>query len=84
MAEMKTMPVFKCKRCGRPVTVKHLSTNQPDEQGAQLFKWMKKLGEIVLCEDCRMAYNYYAAEGRMQDFDASPAGMLLTVDHHAR
>lgn len=78
MAEMQTVPVFGCRRCGNPVYVTHLSTTIPDPEGKILAAMMKTLGKIALCDDCLGAYNYYAAQGRMEDFYAAGSGALLS------
>jgi hypothetical protein len=70
MSQMSTIPVFTCKRCGRPVFVTHLSTSDADPELTRLREMMSNLKKITLCNDCRRAYNWYAMQGRTQDWEA--------------
>jgi hypothetical protein len=81
MSEMKTTPVFKCRRCGKPLVVTHLSTTTPDYKGEALSGLMKALPDIALCEHCKNTYNWLAAQGRSDEFDA---GQGILIAHRGR
>lgn len=69
MSEMKTVPVFKCNRCGRNVRVTHLSTAEPDYDGEQLFAMMRNLNKITLCNECQAKRNWMMRNGRQEDWE---------------
>ena len=69
MSVMKTQPVFSCRRCGRPVVVKHLSTAKADTDGVLLNELMINLGKIALCDFHVAQKNYYARIGRSEDWE---------------
>lgn len=66
---MSTEPVFKCRRCGRPVVVKRLETSHPDPDGKLLFQLMASLHKIALCNFHQNQRNWYAANGRMSEWE---------------
>jgi hypothetical protein len=70
MSEMKTQPVFLCRRCGTPVVVNHLSTATSDPEGKLLSELMKGLGKIALCPYHQAQRDWYAQQGRMEDWEA--------------
>lgn len=70
MSELKTQPVLLCRRCGAPVIVVSLSTASPDPEGKLLAEFMKGVSKIALCEYCQAQRNWYAAQGRSDDWEA--------------
>jgi len=66
---MSTVPVLKCKHCGRPVLATHVET-YGDDNGVMLHNIMAHLGEIAYCNDCLNARNYYLGIGRLSDWEA--------------
>jgi len=68
MSQMSTVPVFKCKYCGKPVYVTMLHTTQPDPTTKQLEGFMRNLKKIAMCNSCKRKYNYMAAQGRSEEF----------------
>jgi hypothetical protein len=80
MSVMNTFPVFKCTVCGRAVTVTKLQTSQPDDpQLTRLMAMMKSLEKIAMCPHCLRAYNYYAGQGRSEEFLRSQLAPVLSV-----
>lgn len=71
MSVMKTSPVFYCRGCGKQL-IATLNTTVPDVDGKLLFMFMKNLEKIALCKPCRAKRDYYASEGREDEFEASP------------
>jgi ribosomal protein L40E len=69
MSEMKNKPVLICKRCGTAYTFS-LRTTTPDADGRQLFKLMDGIVKEHLCAGCRAKKSWYAAQGRVADFEA--------------
>jgi hypothetical protein len=74
---MSTVPVFRCKYCGRPVYVTSLRTSQPDPDGELLGEFMQNLKKIAMCRTCRAKYNYMAEQGRSDEFIK---GMLSPIN----
>jgi len=70
MSQMNTVPVLKCRRCGKPVMVTHLSTVASDVDGEVLGRFMASLNEIAYCPFHLRQRNYYAKIGRMEDWEA--------------
>lgn len=70
MSELKTAPVLRCRRCGQPVVVAHLSTSSADPEGKLLYQLMRALEKTALCKYCLDQRNYYAAQGRLEDWEA--------------
>jgi hypothetical protein len=68
MSVMSTRPVLLCRRCGRPLVVRLLATQRPDENGTLLREFMRNLSKIAYCREHRAQYNYYVAQGRVQDW----------------
>ena len=82
MAQMATVPVFKCRACGRPVYVTHLSTTGADPKAELLKDLMQGLSKVALCKYCQMKRNYYATQGREEEFlanELNPRPVILTV-----
>ena len=78
MSQMATTPVYACRKCGKPVYVTHLSSiNDPDSK--KLMEMMQVLGKIVLCPPCRRAYNWYAQQGREDEFLLNPHLVIYNV-----
>lgn len=69
MSQLSTQPVVKCRRCGRPLVLTHLSTTVPDESGELLFEMMEMVGRKALCDPCQKQYNYYASIGRSREWE---------------
>jgi hypothetical protein len=70
MSVMQTEPVFLCRRCNRPLVVKHLSTTSADPDGRLLHEFMANLHKIAFCDLCRKQRNWYAANDRIEDWEA--------------
>ena len=68
MSTLLTQPVYKCSRCGRLVTLTLLTTFQPDPDKTQLLDLNKMFSKAALCESCKGGLNYYASQGRGQDW----------------
>lgn len=68
MSQMSTTAVLRCKYCGAPVTVNLLRTTQPDPHGELLGEFMRNLSKIAMCNTCKNKYNYYASQGRVEEF----------------
>jgi len=81
MAEMATIPVFACRRCGKPVLVTHLSSRK-DPTAEKLKGFMQNLQKIAMCKDCQAAYNYLAAHGRSSEFLLNPNVVIYNVLDH--
>jgi hypothetical protein len=62
----------------------HLSTTMPDPDGQVLNEMMRNASKIALCRECQNAYNYYAQQGRADEFYSAASGMLLTVQKEER
>jgi hypothetical protein len=77
MSQMNTVPVFKCKYCGKPVYVTSLRTSKPDPDAELLLELMRGLEKIAMCKSCQRKYNYMAKEGRSEEFIK---GMLSPIN----
>ena len=73
--KMSTVPVFKCRGCGRPVYGTLLEA--PDAE--TLKQHMSGLAEIAMCKGCKDRYNYFASIGRSDEFKLNPSLVLLSV-----
>ena len=69
MSQLSTTPVVKCKRCGKPVTITHLSTRDPDPTGELLFKLLQFVGSNTLCKTCKRSRDYYLSINRLDDWE---------------
>ena len=69
MSVLKTEPMVRCRYCGRPVVIEHLSTTQPDPDGSKLHALFKSVAAKAMCDDCHMKYIWYAANDRSEDFE---------------
>jgi hypothetical protein len=65
---MKTEAVLRCYRCGAPVILKHLSTAKSDPEGRVLHEFMRNVGKIALCPFHQAQRNYYASQGRSEEW----------------
>lgn len=82
MAQMATIPVYKCRVCGKPVYVVHLSTTGVDESAEMLKRLMQGLSNIVLCKYHQMQRNWYASQGREEEWlanELNPRVVILNV-----
>jgi DNA-directed RNA polymerase subunit RPC12/RpoP len=79
MAQMATTPVYKCRKCGTPVAVTMLSSGAHDNDGSRLVSHMQNLHKIILCSECRRAYNYFAQQNRTNEFWLNPHAVILAV-----
>ena len=82
MAQMSTIPVFACRVCGKPVYATHLSTQGSDPNNEKLKKFMRGLASIALCPYHQKVRNYYASQGREDEFlkeQLSPASVIYSV-----
>ena len=78
MSQMSTVPVFKCMYCGRNVRVPELRTIRPDPEAELLNQFMRNLDKIAhICPECRKKRQYYASQGRVEEFDR---GMAVPID----
>lgn len=75
MPKMSTVPVFKCRGCGKPVYGTLLEAPTME----LLQEHMTALAEIAICERCKTAYNYLAAVGRSDEFKLNPHLVLFNV-----
>jgi hypothetical protein len=79
---MSTTPVFACRVCGKPVVVSRLSTYVDDPDGKLLQSLMKGLAEIALCPSHQAKRNWYASQGRLDEFlknELNPRAVLYSV-----
>jgi len=82
MSRMATIPVFACRVCGKPVYVTHLSTAGRDDNAEGLKRLMQNLGKITLCNWHQRQRNYYASQGREEEWisnELNPATVIYTV-----
>lgn len=82
MSQMATTPVFACRVCGKPVYVTHLSTKGSDEGAENLKRLMVNLGKIALCKYHQMKRNYYASQGREEEWlqnELNPRTVIYNV-----
>lgn len=79
MSKMATTPVFACRKCGKPVYVTNLSTQVDDPASELLQSFMQGLAKIALCGGCRAAYNWYASQGRSEEFLTNPEIVIYNV-----
>jgi len=68
MAQMSTIPVFRCKYCGKPVYFTECRTATPDPEGELLGELMRATARNPICPKCQKVYNYYASQGRSDEF----------------
>ena len=80
MAQMATIPVFACRKCGAPVYVTHLSSVGNDADASKLKELMQGLADIALCKYCQMKYNWYASQNRSDEFLINPHIIIYNVD----
>ena len=73
MSAINTTPVLLCKRCRRPLVLTQLSTAAPDPEGVLLHQLMQSIGQNAICKDCRNQLNYYASQGRGEDWQKGDA-----------
>lgn len=82
MSQMATTPVFACRVCGKPVYVTHLSTTGTDADAEQLKRLMQNLGKIALCKYHAMKRNWYASQGREEEWlknELNPTTVIYAV-----
>ena len=77
MSQMSTVPVFRCKYCGKAVYVTELRTTKSDPDAEMLYEFMRNLKRIAICNSCKRKYNYMASQGRADEF---LTGMLSPID----
>ena len=80
---MATIPVFACRKCGTPVYVTRLESLSNDPDASKLKELMKGLADIALCKYCQMKYNYFAAQGRSDEFPLNPHIVIYNVHDHS-
>lgn len=68
MSQLSTQPVFKCRVCGKPVVVIHLSTEFSDPDGEQVVEMAKNLGKVAICPDCNNRRTWYIEQGRYNEW----------------
>jgi hypothetical protein len=74
---MSTVPVFKCKYCGKLVYGIELRTATSDPDGSILHELMQGMARNAICPSCQRKYNHYAKEGRSEEF---LRGQLVPID----
>lgn len=79
MSQMATIPVYKCRVCGKPVYVTHLSTQGADPNAEKLKMLMQGLSKIALCDYHRAKRNHFATQGREAEFIANELNPLTTI-----
>ena len=67
---MKSAVVLHCVRCGRPVVLRHLSTQKSDMDGQQLHGFMRSVAAHALCMTCTAQRAYYISVNRLADWEA--------------
>ena len=82
MAQMATVPVYACRRCGDPVYVTYLASNK-DPNGEKLRAMMLNLQKIALCKGCLKVYNHLASVGRSDEFLINPRTVIYNVHDHS-
>lgn len=70
LSQMKSAVVLHCVRCGKPVILRHLSTQKQDVDGQQLHAFMRSVAAHALCTNCQAQRNYYASINRLDDWEA--------------
>ena len=83
MSQMSTQPVFACRVCRKPVVVAHLSTREDDPDGQKLIALMNALRSIALCPYHQSMRDWYAAQGRLKEFEdnyLNPRVVLYNVN----
>ena len=65
---MSTTAVLKCRFCNKMVTVPVLQTTKPDPDGSLLRELMRNLGTMAMCSFHFHQYNYYASQGKGQEY----------------
>ncbi len=68
MSELKTTPVFKCKRCGRTYTAR-VRTLQADPDGKLLYQLLKMVEANGLCTNCSQKKTWYYSQGRSEEWE---------------
>lgn len=79
MAEMATVPVFACRVCGKPVYATHLSTTGKDPSAETLKVLMQGLSKIALCDYHKAKRNWYASQGREDEFLANELNPMTVI-----
>jgi hypothetical protein len=79
MSQMATTPVFACRVCGKPVYVTHLSTTGRDDNAENLKRLMVNLSKIALCKYHAMKRNWYASQGREEEFLKNELNPLTVI-----
>lgn len=64
MAQMSTVPVFKCRSCGGAVYATHVESYGNDADASRLKIIMSGLAEIAVCPACRRRANALAQRGQ--------------------
>ncbi len=78
MSQMNTVPVFKCRVCGKPLAVTMLRTTKPDTDGQMMNQLMANLHKIAICNDCRLRMEYLQKNNRGNEFYMSDEIVLLS------
>jgi len=61
--------VVKCRRCGKLVTITHLSTRGPDPDGKLLRDLLQFVGKNTLCKACKRSRDHYISINRLEDWE---------------
>ena len=69
MAQFSTTPVFKCKRCGRPLLL-IMGGSFNDPEGKMLPIIAKAVEDNALCVECSAKKAWYIRQGRIADWEA--------------
>jgi hypothetical protein len=80
--KMATIPVFKCRACGKPVYVTNLQTTMDDPDGSILRSMMQGLSKVALCDFHARQRAWYAKQGREEEWKNlvfNPQPVILNV-----
>ena len=72
MSELKVSPVFKCKRCAAPFTVK-IATFVSDPNGEMLQNFLQGVAKVGLCPTCDNQRAWYYSQGRSEEWEREVA-----------
>ena len=68
MGVLSTEVVLRCYRCGKPVRVARLATAKADPDGSILNDMLKNLRKNALCDFHQRQRDYYANQGRSEEW----------------
>lgn len=80
MSQLSTMPIFKCRVCGKPIILTKLCTTIPDEDCSLLNDMIKGIAKVAICDDCRKREIYLLENNRGDEINYNPDTILLSND----